>query len=120
MELWNNAWCGTNYGPTFEIRTQDNERRNVTSSYNPAYRGDTLEWNTYNGKLGRVSLLKVSGDYIRFTLFGQSGDEFCPKRFVVQTYDGTRYQSFEMEDWVNSSKGNQQRFAYKDVNILEI
>ena len=119
LELWDDDWCGTNYGPTFEIRTQDNKRGRVTRSFNPAYKGDTLQWDNRNGKLGYVTNLKVSGASLRFKLEGQSGDDFCPKRFSVYTYGGAVYRSLEMNDWVDSSKGNQERLAFKDVNLLE-
>ena len=100
-------------------REQQEPLRRVSRSFNPANKGDTLQWDNYNGKLGHVSGLKVSGASLRFKLFGQSGDDFCPKRLSVVTYDGTEYRSLEMNDWVDNSKGHQQRFAFKDVSLLE-
>ena len=120
LELWNNDWCGTDEGPTFEIRTQKGEIRRVTRSYSPASLGETLQWDNFNGKLGNgidnsgtVSGLRISGSFLNFKLFGSSGDDFCPKRFSVVTYDGTVYRSSEMKDWVDESKGNHYRTAYK-------
>ena len=120
LELWNSDWCGTDDGPTFEIRTQKGETRRVTRSFSPANLGDTLQWDNFNGKLGNgidnsgnVSGLKVSGASLRFKLIGQSWDDFCPKRFKVVTYDGTVYRSSEMNDWVDKGKGNHYRTAYK-------
>ena len=118
LEIWDNDWCGADHGPTFEIESQyvDSTTRRVTRSFDPIFKGDTLQWDNVNGKLGPVSGLRVSGNRLWFKLFGGSGDDFCPKRFRVVTYDGTLYQSSEMNDWVDNSKGYQIRTAYQCNN----
>jgi len=121
LEIWDNDWCGTDYGPTFEIRTQGGITRRVTRSFKSVSKGDTLQWDNINGKLGytvvpQVSGLQVSGGSLNFKLFGGTGDDFCPKRFRVVTYDGTVYRSSEMNDWVDKSKGYQTRTAYRCSN----
>ena len=128
LEIWNNDWCGADKGPTFEIKSlpwYDVRSKTVRGGYgtqgthlsfDPIHKGDTLQWDNLNGKLGLVSGLRVSGNSLWFSLFGRSGDDFCPKRFRVVTYDGTVYRSSEMNDWVDKSKGYQTRTAYRCSN----
>ena len=55
---------------------------------------------------------KGYASYLVFKIFGQSGDDFCPKRFKVFTYDGTVYRSPKIDEWVDNNK-EYQGLAYK-------
>ena len=140
LEIWDNDWCGTDKGPTFQIRTKDGTTRTTYLSFDPVSKGSTLQWDHSNEKLGSVNGLQLPclyingryryaacespnvNDYIDgnhipnakgyapnlfFKLIGNSGDDFCPKKFEVVTYDGTVYRSPKIYKWVDNKKGYQ-------------
>ena len=150
LELWDKDWCGTDKGPAFQIRTRDGTTRTTYLSFDPALKGNTLQWDHSNEKLGSVNGLKLPclyingryryvpcespnkndyiddqlipdrkgyANYLQFKLIGQSGDDFCPKRFKVVTYDGTVYLQ-QMNDWVDKRKGYETRRAYQLTKSL--
>ena len=112
MEIWNSDWCGTSHGPLIEIPTKNGNSLR-TRWKNEVYKGNELAWDNFNGFLGAVSGLKAVGQRLQFRIIGYDSDDFCPKRLRVKTYDGTVYQSSEMDDWVDNAKGGHIRYAYK-------
>ena len=112
LEIWDSDWCGTNLGPMIEITTNGETRG--TGWKNAVYAGQVLVWDNilYDG-LDDVVGLQAVGPYLQFRILGYHSDDFCPKRLTVKTYDGTKYRSPEMHDWVDGGKGRHIRYAYK-------
>ena len=116
LDIWDNAYCGSNYGPYIEIISGGGEKRH-TYFHGPFSSGTTLIWdnkgeNRYGGNnLGELSGFQVTpfpdsyhrpkDYYIMFQIVGGGGDDFCPKTLTIYTNDGTKYKKSGMKDWAD-------------------
>ena len=138
LDIWDSAYCGSNYGPYIEIESQNGEKRH-TMFHGSFSKGTTLIWDN-NGEnrwgarnLGRVAGFQVtpflfSGfgpqswhpdvgvntPYIKYRIIGGGGDDFCPKQLTFYTTDGKKYMDgkrYTMDDWVDNETGGEWRKA---------
>ena len=113
MDIWNSAYCGSNYGPKIEIESQNGEKRQ-TMFHGPFSKGTTLIWDN-NGEnrwgarnLGGVAGFQVKAFvdwslqpddrrvywyYIKYRIVGGGNDLFCPKTLTIHTTDGRIFKN---------------------------
>ena len=130
MSIWNNNYCGSNYGPKIEISSIGDQRiERQTHYHGPFSSGTTLIWdNNGENRWGAKNLGRVSGfqvypvavpirrptDYfIFFKIIGGGGDDFCPKTLTIYCNDGTKYAKYDMKGWFDNRKGRGWWKAWK-------
>ena len=83
-----------------------------------AKKGTIVSW--IGTQLGNCSFeeFNAEADMVFFRVKSYSGDDFCPKNLSI-TMKNAKFESDQMNDWVDQSKGGYLRAATKSFDGIE-
>ena len=83
-----------------------------------AKKGTTVSW--IGTQLGNCSFeeFNTETEVVFFRVKSYSGDDFCPKNLSI-TIKNAKFESDEMNDWVDQSKGGYLRTASKSYDGIQ-